>query len=1016
MSDKTNRCFIMNCIRKIIVCLILFSSQSLYSQINDIKQISGHPAVYNYSPKEYKGGSQNWCAVQDERGILYFGNQVGILEYDGIEWRKIPVLDGRPVYSLCKDKQNKIWCGTLNDFGFLKPDSIGNPVYSSLGYLIPDSLKPIGKIRNIAAIDSTIYFLSPKILIRKQGNSLKIWKPQTSFYKIFVLDNKLFVYEINSGLKTLVNDTLVFAEQGKFFKNDPIISMFKIGNNKFFISTWINGLYKKENNKIFKFNSVIDDEIDKNPIINAHLYKNKIVLAGFTSGSYILNENGTSVLRLNKTTGLENLLCNEIFIDKTGAFWLCNNYGLSRVEVNSPFRFFGENDGLKEKIVFITKFQGKLYVSTEDKLYFLSGSESNKIFKPVERTEMCHYLLPAGDVLLAAAQYGVYQIKNGKRKNLIVVDNKTCYSLTRSVIDTNIVFVGTEMDLSFLKLMDGNWIYGGKIESVKNEIRNILEAPNGDLWLATLGQGIIRCRFRNDKASLKHFGIADGLPDLKNYNAILLDNEPVFFSPNAPVLRFNENTEKFYPDTLIFNKQEKISFMVKDEQNNLWIKKTSQNSGGILFGKINHSSSYTFQSTVFKRLSGYSPDIIYPDKNGITWFGSHFGLIKYNIKIKYNLPKVFPTVIRRVRFKDSTVYAGFAGKKLFMNSLKFPYANNNIRFEFALPSFEDRDAIKFQYYLEGFEDNWSAWTKEYKKDYTNLFEGEYVFHVRGKDIYNRISGESIFKFSILPPWYRTIYAYFSYFALLVVALFAIDRIRTRQINKKNKIELERKLERQREIEKARSEERKIIRKKTSADFHDELGHLLTKITLFTEMAKRTVGKENEAFKYLNRINKNATQLSSGVKDLIWTLDSDKDSLYETLLRIKDFGDSLFEHNETIFKASGFSAEFENIKVPMEMRRNIILIFKEVMNNCLKYSQCSKAELKVEHSGSEIIIKFIDNGKGFNINEVKKGNGLKNIEMRADKINANLKIISGKEGVTISLIIKKQDILKNNPFG
>ncbi|MCW8849169.1 MAG: histidine kinase, partial [Melioribacteraceae bacterium] len=244
------------------------------------------------------------------------------------------------------------------------------------------------------------------------------------------------------------------------------------------------------------------------------------------------------------------------------------------------------------------------------------------------------------------------------------------------------------------------------------------------------------------------------------------------------------------------------------------------------------------------------------------------------------------------------------------------------------------------------------------------------------------------------------------FISLGLLIFAVDRIRTRQLNKKNKIEEERKLKQQAAIEKAKSDERQRVRQKTAADFHDELGHMLTKITLFTEMAKRSVKDNIGAQKYLKGVGDNASQLSSGMKDLIWTLDSNKDSLYDALIRIKDFGEVLFEHSSIAFGTTGFPEDLNKIKISMDMRRHLILIFKEVMNNCLKYSKCNNAEFAVILGDDNIQIIFTDDGKGFDIDSIKLGNGLKNIKMRAQNMGAELKILSelGKTEVIISLNI------------
>src|ERR1035437_8138151 len=88
--------------------------------------------IYNYSAKTYNAAPQNWAIVQDKRGVIYLGNNQGILEYDGVSWRMIVVTNETNVRSLAIDDKGKIYVGAHGEFGYLKPDSSGNMRYISM--------------------------------------------------------------------------------------------------------------------------------------------------------------------------------------------------------------------------------------------------------------------------------------------------------------------------------------------------------------------------------------------------------------------------------------------------------------------------------------------------------------------------------------------------------------------------------------------------------------------------------------------------------------------------------------------------------------------------------------------------------------------------------------------------------------------------------------------------------------------------------------------------------------------
>jgi hypothetical protein len=127
---------------------------ALFSQTGDYKSQLGQPFISYYSPKEYKSDNTNWSIVQDKRGVMYFGNEKGILEFDGNSWRLIEVPYSLPVRSIAKDNKGKIYVCASSDFGYLEPDSKGRLKYKSLSEI---STKMKSKIWDVIT-NSRVYF------------------------------------------------------------------------------------------------------------------------------------------------------------------------------------------------------------------------------------------------------------------------------------------------------------------------------------------------------------------------------------------------------------------------------------------------------------------------------------------------------------------------------------------------------------------------------------------------------------------------------------------------------------------------------------------------------------------------------------------------------------------------------------------------------------------------------------------------------------------------------------------
>lgn len=331
------------------------------------------------------------------------------------------------------------------------------------------------------------------------------------------------------------------------------------------------------------------------------------------------------------------------------------------------------------------------------------------------------------------------------------------------------------------------------------------------------------------------------------------------------------------------------------------------------------------------------------------------------------------------------------------SKITLDYDDDIISFEFAALNFINPAKNQYKYKLEGFQEDWIEADKYRTATFTDLDAGTYIFRViasNNEGVWNNEGASMVIEVKPAPwlSWYA--YALYICLAIFLSYLFIKARIRaaTRELEVQNK------------IEKAKLQEREEFRKKSSQDFHDEAGSKITKINLFTELAK---GEDiNEQTKsYLNRINQNTNDLSSGMRDFIWALDPEKDSLFDTILRLKDHGENMFTELGKSFTVNGLTESLRTRKLSMDIRRNMLLIFKEAMNNCAKYADAKNVVLDVHFDDGKLRVALNDDGKGFDTEkeEHQKGYGQKTMKDRAQKINSILTVTSeiGK-GTTVLL--------------
>ena len=479
-------------------------------------------------------------------------------------------------------------------------------------------------------------------------------------------------------------------------------------------------------------------------------------------------------------------------------------------------------------------------------------------------------------------------------------------------------------------------------------IVSFFESPRNGFWVTTAAgiNQLVSFDSTSLIPSFRRIGIEEGLPAIFVYCMLEDDSQNLWLSANKGLTRISLTEDEpvmqsfFVDDGLQSNEfSQNSAFKAKD--------------GTMFFGGIN----------------GYNvfhPDSIRKDNTPPKIAITDFKILNESVEISKNGET---PLVKSISETDH---------------IELSYRDDVISFEFSALSYASPHKNRYAYKMNGFDQDWIQSGNRRFATYTNLDPGEYTFRLRGSNsdnIWNE-EGTSL-AITITPPPWQTWWAY-SLYALGCLGLI-IGYVQL-QLRKERRIR-----EEKMRIQQAKEEERERVRKESSADFHDEAGNIITKIKLFTELAKREANGKGELDLYLNRIDELTKTLSSGMRDFIWVLDPEKDSLYETILRLKDFGNSMYEHSDYRFTAIGPDEIMRHNQLSLLERRSIMLIFKEAMNNCLKYANGSEVQLLAQLENEWLIIQLSDNGKG--IDGSNEGYGLKNMQSRAEKISGQLDIES-----------------------
>ena len=763
----------------------------------------GVPFIRNYPQKEYGADSQNWALVQDSRGLIYVGNNHGVLEYDGNRWRLIPTLRRTTVRSLAVDATGRVYVGGVGEIGYLAPDPLGHTVFVDLTTELKPPEQEFSDVWMTASTPQGIVFQSREFLfLRKEGRFQAI-KAATTFHLAFAVQGRIFVRQREVGLMELAAGRLSLLPGGGRFAQESIFAMASLSRSAdpgnpapILVGTRNIGLWMLEGEHVEPFRSQADSYLKENSLYcGARMSQGRIALGTLRGGVVLLDLKGRLLGILNRASGLLGDNVKYLYEDRQGCLWMALDAGVAKAECGSPFTLFDEHLGLKGNVWSLQRHQGHLYAATGQGAFVLrqeAGATAQARFQPVSGISSGALALLSleGDLLVAAGQ-GVFTIR-GETARVIRPSSNVAISLLRSGQNPDRVFVGLQGGLASILRTPGGWRDEGSIPGVRGDIYSLAESKEGELWLGTQTQGVLRVRFppgwkgacQGGTPIVEPYRDAQGLPDSTQVFVHRV-GERVLFGTKLGFFRFDSASGGFRPEAsltdLLPEGARWIRTFAEDSEGRLWIdSQGDQSAHECGLARPQPHGGFRWEPTVARRLAESSVETIYPEVDGTVWFGGPDGLVRYLPDHPQAMTEAIPALVRRV-------YPQKGDKAEWRPSSTpvFPFRQNALRFEFALPSFEHESANRFRVKLDGYDQAWSDWSPETLREFTNLPEGHYRFRVQGRNVYGQTSAEGVFAFRILPPWYRTWWAYLGYTLVGSGALFLGFRMRTRLLEERN---------------------------------------------------------------------------------------------------------------------------------------------------------------------------------------------------------------------------------------
>ena len=757
----------------------------------------GLPFIQTFGTDEYAAGIQNWDITQDARGLLYFANNFGLLEYDGHYWQTYPVKTGSKVRCVSVGPDGRIYTGSQGDFGYFSSSANGSWEYTSLAELLPEGSRNFDETWRIYQLKDKVYFCTFQSIFVYDGQSIKTIHPPNPLEFSFLANDRLYVLDWERGLTVLHNDTLVPVNEGEKFRHQRLVAILPYDQQNLLIVTQQNGLFLYDGHHF----SAVEAEPGKifdQKLLNCaiRLHNGTYAIGSQSNGLFILDHQLQLLQQLDKKQGLNDHTILSLYEDRHQNLWAGHNNGLSYIELSSPFTLLDEKLQIPGSGYAAYKEGDSLYLGTNNGLYagVLQNSRSGE-FKLVKNSQgQVYHISRQGEELLMGHHKGAFRIRNMEAESLSRQTGVWKFMRLRN--SNELMLEGTYFGFSLYEKGKEGWIWKKNFDDFEESSRIFEEDTEGNIWMTHGYKGVYRLSLNAKKEglnSIRFYGQKDGLPSNVLNNVHKVGNQ-LIFTAETGVYRYHSPTDRFVQDTSltnVFGRDTHVQKLARDANGRLYFMSNTK-LGSVLQDEFGRWEADT--NRFFKVINLLNDDLNYLtilDNQNIL-FGAKEGFIHFNPMQAGRETVPLQVLIRKVESNTQENRVLFGGSyrqntpqsKILESGLNLPYVQNSLRFRFSAPYFDGTAHLTYQYQLEGFEEGWSSWSAQAFKEYTNLPEGQYTFKVRAKNIYGEVSPAALYPFTVSPPWYRAPLAYFTYSLLVIglffVGIFTVDRKHKRE--------------------------------------------------------------------------------------------------------------------------------------------------------------------------------------------------------------------------------------------